>query len=182
MSCSVLFGSVQYRRPNGWPIGLKIRTNTHWDYAKKIGGRRTRVRIDVRAARANVCAAPYIQHMRPNGWADRVPIWYKDSLGQWTEDMTVADRECALMRAQTCAQYRISSIGGQTAGPVEPQIGTKTQWAQVMGVGSAQSEWRSRPARERARSAKVEKKKVLNLRQQVLERVISRIRMLSPPL
>jgi hypothetical protein len=54
--------------------------------------------------------------------------------------MGVADRECALMRAlraQTCAQHHISSIGGQTAGPVELQIGTNThlgQWAEVMGV------------------------------------------------
>jgi hypothetical protein len=42
------------------PIGLKIGTNTHWNYAIKIGGRRPRVR-------ANVRAAPHIQHRRPKG-------------------------------------------------------------------------------------------------------------------
>jgi hypothetical protein len=30
--------------------------------------------------------------------------------------------------AQTCAQHHISSIGCQTAGPVETQIGTNTHW------------------------------------------------------
>jgi hypothetical protein len=71
--CSVLFCSVQYRRPNGYKIG----TNTHWDYAMKIGG--------------------------------------------------VSDRECASM----CAQRHISSTGGQTAGPIEPQIGTNTHCENV---------------------------------------------------
>jgi hypothetical protein len=91
--------------------------------------RRSRVRIDVRAA--NVHAALHIQHRRPNGCADRGPNRYKHSLGQWAEVMGVGDRECSLMRAlraHTCAQYHLSSIGAQRAGPIEPKIGTKTHW------------------------------------------------------
>jgi hypothetical protein len=67
-----------------------------------------------------------VQHRRSNGWADRAQNWYKHSLELCDEDRLVVDRECALMRAlraQTCAHHHISSIGGQTAGPLEPHIG-----------------------------------------------------------
>jgi hypothetical protein len=70
-------------------------------------------------------------YRRPNGWADPANIWQKYSLGQCDGDRGVGDRECAFMRAlraQMCAQHHISSIGGQTVGPVEPQIGTHTLW------------------------------------------------------
>jgi hypothetical protein len=56
------------------------------------GGRRSRVRIDVRVAL-------HIQHRRPNGWADRGPHSYKHSLEQWSEVMGVGGRGCALMCA-----------------------------------------------------------------------------------
>jgi hypothetical protein len=78
LSCPVLFA---IGGQTDEPIGLKIGTKTHWNYAMKIGG--------------------------------------------------VGDRECAFkrtLRAQMCAEHHISSIGGQTAGPVEPQIGTHTHW------------------------------------------------------
>jgi hypothetical protein len=98
---------------------------------KRYGGRRSRVHIDVRAARANMCAEVHIQHRRPNGWADRGPNWYKHSLEQWAEVMGVGDRECALMcalRAQTCAQHYTYSIGGQMAVPIGAQIDTNNHW------------------------------------------------------
>jgi hypothetical protein len=44
---------------------------------------------------------------------------------------TVGNRESALMRAlreQIYTQHHLSSIGAQRAGPIEPQIGTKTHW------------------------------------------------------
>jgi hypothetical protein len=129
--CSVLFCSVLSTIGGQMAdsIGLKIGTNTHWIYAMKIGG--SAIRIDARTARANVCAAPHIQHRRPSGWTDRAPHWYKHSLGQWTQVMVVGDREGALMcaqRAQTCAHHYTSSIGGQTDGPIGAQICTNTHW------------------------------------------------------
>jgi hypothetical protein len=82
-----------------------------------------------------------VRYSRPNGWADRAEHWHKHSLELCDEDMGLSDRECELMRAlraQTCAQYHISSIGGQTAGPVEFQIGTNTHWDNGQNVwGSA---------------------------------------------
>jgi hypothetical protein len=114
----------RYRSLTAGPIGLKIGTNAHWNYAMKIGGRRSRVRIDA-------CAASHIQHRRPNCWTGRDPNWYKHSLEQWAEVMVIGDRECALMcalRAQTCVQHYTSSIGGQTAGSIGAQIGTNTHW------------------------------------------------------
>jgi hypothetical protein len=81
------------------------------------GGRRSRVRIDARAARANMRAALHIQHRRPSDRAYRAQNWNKHSLGQWVELMRVGDHECALMCAQKCAYYYTSSIGSQTAGP-----------------------------------------------------------------
>jgi hypothetical protein len=129
LSCSVLSG---IGGQTAGPIWSKIVTNTHWDYAMKIGGRRTRVRID---ARANVLAAPHIQHRRPNGWTDQAPNWYKHSLGLCDEDRVVGDRECALMRAQPCALHHISSIDYQTAGPIGPNINTNTNWDYAMMIG-----------------------------------------------
>jgi hypothetical protein len=143
---------------------------------KSYGGRRSRVHIDVRAARANMCAEVHIQHRRPNGWADRGPNWYKHSLEQWAEVSVVGGRECAMMRAlraQTCAQHHTSSIGGQTAVPIGAQIGTNTHWGNVhkllwgqlacatcarsqYAIGAAQQSRASTKARERARSAKVQ--------------------------
>jgi hypothetical protein len=85
------------------------------------------MRMDARVARANMRAALHIQHRRPNDRAYRAPNWNKHSLGQWEELMGVGDPECALMRAQTCAQPCTSSICGQTAGPIGAQrtlIGT----------------------------------------------------------
>jgi hypothetical protein len=67
----------------------------------------SRVCIDTRAARANVRAAPHIQHRRPKGWADRGLKWYKHSLGQWADVMGVGDRECSLMAR--CARKRAHS-------------------------------------------------------------------------
>jgi hypothetical protein len=72
-----------------------------------------------------------VQYWRPNGWADRDQHWHKHALGLCDEDSGVDDRECALMRAQCAkmrAQHYISSIDGQTTGPIEPQIGTNTHW------------------------------------------------------
>jgi hypothetical protein len=91
------------------------------------GGRRSRVRIDTRAARANMRAALHIQLGRPNDRVYRAPHWNKHSLGQWVEIMGVGDPECALMRAlraQTCAQPCTSSIDGQTTGHIEYRDGT----------------------------------------------------------
>jgi hypothetical protein len=73
--------------------------------------------------------------------------------------MGVGGRECALMRALR-AHLHTYRIGAQRAGPIEPQIGTKTHWGnghkswgrRARRVGRAQSGRRSRPAR--ARSAK----------------------------
>jgi hypothetical protein len=97
--CSVLFCPVLSSTGGltAEPIELKIGTNTHWNYAMKIGGRRSRVCIDARTARANVRAAPHIQHRRPNGWTGRAQNWYKHSLEQWADVMGVGGRECALM-------------------------------------------------------------------------------------
>jgi hypothetical protein len=47
---------------------------------RSYGGRRSQVRIDVRAMRGIVRVVLHIQHRRPNGWADRGPNWYKHSL------------------------------------------------------------------------------------------------------
>jgi hypothetical protein len=57
-----------------------------------------------------------VQYRRPNGWADLAENWHKHSL-----ELCDEDRKCALMRVQrapTCEQHHISSIGGQTAGPI----------------------------------------------------------------
>jgi hypothetical protein len=102
----------------------------------------------MRAAGANMRAALHIQHMRPNGWADT------HSLVQWAVVMGVGGRECVLMRAlraQTCAQHHTYRIGAQRAGPIEPQISTKTHcgnghklWGRrVRSARSAQSGRRS---------------------------------------
>jgi hypothetical protein len=84
----------------------------------------------MRAARANMRAPLHIQHRPPNDRAYRAPIWNKHSLRQCVELMGVGDPECALIRAQTCAQPCTSSIDGQTTGPIEPQIGTNI-WGSI---------------------------------------------------
>jgi hypothetical protein len=51
------------------PIEPQIGTNTHWDngtMGRTYGSRRSRVRIDARAARTNMRAALHIQHRRPS--------------------------------------------------------------------------------------------------------------------
>jgi hypothetical protein len=115
-------------------------------------GRRSRVRIDERAARANVHAALHIQHRRPNGWADRGPNRYKHSLEKWAEVIGVGARECSLMRAlrtQTCAQHHLSSIGARKAAPIEPQIGTQTHWGNGHNLrgsaGAPRAFWAAQP-------------------------------------
>jgi hypothetical protein len=85
------------------------------------GGRRSRVRIDARDARPNMRAVLHIQHMRPNGWADRAQHTLIGTMGS-----SYVGRECALMRAQTCTQHQTYRIGARRAGPIEPQIGIKT--------------------------------------------------------
>jgi hypothetical protein len=80
---------------------------------------RARVRIHARSARANVRATLHIQRWRPSGCTDRDPNCYKHSLGKSAQFTRVGDRDCAFLRAlraQTCAQHYISSIGAQTAG------------------------------------------------------------------
>jgi hypothetical protein len=136
------------------------------------GGGRSRVRS---FACVNVRAAPHIEDMRPNGWTGRIPNWYKHLLGQWTQVMVVGDREYALMRvlrAQTCAQHHLSSIGARRAGPIEPQIGTKTHWGNEHKFGGLRARSprtphnrggaavsRERGARERALSARTSAKR-----------------------
>jgi hypothetical protein len=61
--------------------------------------------------------------------------------------MGVGGRECALMRA-LCAQLHTYRTGAQRAGPIEPQIGTKTHW------GNGHKLWG-----RRARSAKTSAKR-----------------------
>jgi hypothetical protein len=113
------------------PIGAQLRTNT------------------ARPARANFLAASHIQHRRPNGWDDGAPNWYKHSLGQWAEVMGVENRECTLMlalqtqmcghsnvRAATHIQQHISIIGGQTARPIGPTIGTNTHLEYAIKIGA----------------------------------------------
>jgi hypothetical protein len=123
---------MQHRRPNGWADrGPTLVQTLIGTMGISYGGRRSRVRIDVRAARANVRIAVHIQHRPPNGWADRAPHWYKHSLEQWAEAMGIGDRGCSLMhalRTQTCAQHHTYSIGARRAGPIGPQIVTKTHW------------------------------------------------------
>jgi hypothetical protein len=120
------------------------------------GCRRSRVRVDARAARANKSSPLHIQHRRPNDLAYRAPNWNKHSLGQWVELMGVGDPECALMHAQTCARHHTYRIGARRAGPNKPQIGTKTYCSnghKLWGSACAQrapSGRRSRPARERS--------------------------------
>jgi hypothetical protein len=46
------------------------------------------------AVRANVCAAPYIQHRRPNGWAGRAENRHKHSLGLGDADRGSACAKC----------------------------------------------------------------------------------------
>jgi hypothetical protein len=130
-----------------------------WTMGRSYGGRRSRVCIDARAERANVRTEPHIQNRRSNGKADRGPHWYKHFLGQWAEDMGVGDRECALMRAQTCAQHHLSSIGARRSGPIEPQIrpkiGRNTHWDNAMTIGGsaiASAHLCALCARKRARS------------------------------
>jgi hypothetical protein len=120
--CSVLFCSV---------LSCSVQSSIGGQTAVPIGlkSAQVRVRIDARASRANMRAAPHIQYRRPHDRAYRAPNWNKHSLGQWVELMGVGDPECALiraLRAQICAQNHISSIDGQTTGPIEPQIGTNT--------------------------------------------------------
>jgi hypothetical protein len=122
---------------------------------KSYGGRRSRVRIDVRAAL-------HIQYRRPNGCADRGPNWCKHSFEQWAEFIVIGGRECALMcalRAQTCAYHYTSSISGQTAGPIGAQIGTNTH------CNNAQKLWRSAVASAHlcARSARKHARRITHL-------------------
>jgi hypothetical protein len=141
------------------------RNTTYPVYAAKRLDRsspKLRVRFDVRATL-------HIQHRRPNGSGDRGTKWNKHPLGQWAEVMGVGDRKCALMRAQTCTQHHTSSIGGQRAGPIEPQIDTKTHWGtrhklwgsvcskRAHSAHNAQSGRHSRP--KRARSARTSVKR-----------------------
>jgi hypothetical protein len=107
-------------------IGAQIVTNTHWNNGHKLWG--------------SASAAPHIHHMRPNGWVDRGPNWYKHSFGQWEEVMGVGDRECALMRAERAnmrtkphIQHRRPN-GWVDPGPhwYKHLLG---QWSEVMGVG-----------------------------------------------
>jgi hypothetical protein len=125
---------------------------------RSYGGRRSRVRIGVRASPINVRAAPHIQIRRPNVWAGRGSNWCKHSLGQYAKVMAVGDRECALMRAhsaQTCAQNHTYSIGGQTAGPIGAHIGTNTYWdigQKLWGSAIASAHWCVRCARKHAHS------------------------------
>jgi hypothetical protein len=66
-----------------------------------------------------------VRYRRPNGTADLAENWHTHSLELCDEDRGVGDRECALMRAQCAqmrAQHHISSIDGQTTGPIEPKI------------------------------------------------------------
>jgi hypothetical protein len=72
-----------------WPKSVQTLIGT---IGRNYGGRRSRERIDARAARANVRTAPHIHHRRPNGWVDRGPNWYKHSFGQWEEVMGVCVR------------------------------------------------------------------------------------------
>jgi hypothetical protein len=123
----------------------------------------------VRPALANVRIAVHIQHRLPNGRADRGPNWYKHLLEQWTEAMGVNNRGCALMRAQTCAQHHIYSIGARRAGPIKPKIGTKTHWGnghklwwsacaqRQQRALSAQSGRSSRPAQARSARTSAER-------------------------
>jgi hypothetical protein len=69
--------------------------------------------------------------------------------------MFSGDRQCAFMsalRAQTCAQHYISSIGAQTAGLIETQIGTDTHW------GNRHKLWESACAAHNRRGATVPRK------------------------
>jgi hypothetical protein len=78
-------------------IGLKSGTKHSLELFDE--DRRSRVRIDARAARTNMRTAPHIQHMWQNGRTGRAPNWYTHSLGQRAEVMGVGDRECPLMCA-----------------------------------------------------------------------------------
>jgi hypothetical protein len=123
---------------------------------RSYGGGRSRERIDARAALSNVRTTPHIHHRRPNGWVDRGPNWYKHSFGQWEEVMGVGDREFALiraLRAQTCAQHHLSSIGARRSGPIESQIGTKTHWGMDTSYGVCVQPSRASAERENEREA-----------------------------
>jgi hypothetical protein len=158
LSCVVLCCPVRYRRPNG----LKIGTNTNWKYAMKIGGWRSRVRIDARAVRANVRAAPHIQH-RPPDWVDMLgrsrPKLVQTLIGTMGRSYGGGGyRECALMHAlcaETCAQHHLSSIGTRRTGPIEPKLAQKLIVEMCTSYGSrcARSTRRARAERNRSGAA-----------------------------
>jgi hypothetical protein len=97
--------------------------------------------------------------------AQTCAYYYTSSIGgqtahlleQWAYVMGVGGRECALMRALR-VQHHTYRIGAQRAGPIEPQIGTKTHWGnghklldrRARSSRSAQSGRCSRPARARS--------------------------------
>jgi hypothetical protein len=128
------------------------------------GGRRSRVRIDARTARANMRAALHIQHRRPNDRAYRAPNWNKHSLGQWVELMGVGDPECALM----CARKRARSTTHTALAPegldrLNPKFVQKPIGAMGTSFGGRRARTRSgaanpreRGARERALRARVQ--------------------------
>jgi hypothetical protein len=75
---------IQHRRPNdGAYRAPKLEQTLIGTMGSTYGGRRSRVRIDVRAARTNVRLLLHIQHRRPNSWADRGPNWCKHLFEQW---------------------------------------------------------------------------------------------------
>jgi hypothetical protein len=131
------------------------------------GHSRSRVRIHARAARANVLATLHIQRWRKTAGLIETQIGTNTHWGN-RHNLRVGDHECAFMRAQTCAQHYISSVGAQTAGLIETPIGTNTHWGNrnklwesacaymcaALNYGGAFVP-RNREAGERARSARV---------------------------
>jgi hypothetical protein len=100
---------------------------------------RSRERIHVRAARANVRARLHIQRWRPNGCIDRDQNWYKHSLWQSAQHTRVGDDECAFMRAREnvrpalhIRRWRLNGWTDRDRNWFNHSLG---QSAQVMGVG-----------------------------------------------
>jgi hypothetical protein len=75
---------------------IPVSAYVHW---------RSRERIYVHAALANVRARLHIQRWRPNGCIDRDPNWYKHSLWQLAQHTRVGDGECAFRRLTCVCVY-----------------------------------------------------------------------------
>jgi hypothetical protein len=79
-----------------------------------------------------------VQYRRPNGWTDRAQNLLKHSLGLCDDHRGVGELECArvrAVRAQTCVQHHISSIGGQTAWPIGLKMCTNTHLVYATTIG-----------------------------------------------